>query len=106
MSIVLVGVNHKSAPVEVRERLALTEDACANGLRNLVDGDVVREGLIVSTCNRVEVLAETASERLNDSIERVHLFITGGNDLPRSFFETHLYRHTDDQAIRHLFRVT
>ena len=106
MSIVLVGVNHKSAPVEVRERLALTEDACANGLRNLVDGDVVREGLIVSTCNRVEVLAETASERLNDSIERVHLFITGGNDLPRSFFETHLYQHTDDQAIRHLFRVT
>ena len=106
MSIVLVGVNHKSAPVEVRERLALTEDACATGLRNLVDGDVVREGLIVSTCNRVEVLAETASERLNDSIERVNQFLIGANDLPRSFFETHLYQHTDDQAIRHLFRVT
>jgi len=106
MSIVLVGVNHKSAPVEVRERLALTEDACAAGLRNLVDGEVVREGLIVSTCNRVEVLAETASERLNDSIERVNQFLTGANDLPRSFFETHLYQHTDDQAIRHLFRVT
>src|SRR5882762_10467291 len=69
MSIVLVGVNHKSAPVEVRERLALTEDACASGLRNLVDGEVVREGLIVSTCNRVEVLAETSRERLNDTIE-------------------------------------
>jgi len=106
MSIVLVGVNHKSAPVEVRERLALTEEACASGLRNLVDGDVVREGLIVSTCNRVEVLAETASERLNDSIGRVNQFLTGANDLPRSFFETHLYQHTDDQAIRHLFRVT
>ncbi len=106
MSIVLVGVNHKSAPVEVRERLALTEDACATGLRNLVDGEVVREGLIVSTCNRVEVLAETANERLNDSIERVNQFLTGANDLPRSFFETHLYQHTDDQAIRHLFRVT
>jgi len=106
MSIVLVGVNHKSAPVEVRERLALTEDACAAGLRNLVDGEVVREGLIVSTCNRVEVLAETASERLNDSIERVNQFLTGANDLPRSFFATHLYQHTDDQAIRHLFRVT
>ena len=106
MSIVLVGVNHKSAPVEVRERLALTEDACATGLRNLVDGNVVREGLIVSTCNRVEVLAETASERLNDSIELVNQFLIGANDLPRSFFETHLYQHTDDQAIRHLFRVT
>ena len=72
MSIVLVGINHKSAPVEVRELLAFTEDACATGLRSLVDGQVVREGLIVSTCNRVEVLAETASERLSETIERVN----------------------------------
>ncbi|HEV7798073.1 MAG TPA: glutamyl-tRNA reductase [Pyrinomonadaceae bacterium] len=106
MSIVLVGINHKSAPVEVRERLAFTEDACATGLRTLVDGEVVREGLIVSTCNRVEVLAETSSERLNDTVERVDQFLGGTDDLPRSFFEAHLYRHTDDQAIRHLFRVT
>ena len=106
MSIVLVGINHKSAPVEVRERLALTEDACAKGLRALVDGSVVREGLIVSTCNRVEVLAETDSEQLNDSIERVKQFLSRTDSLPRSFFETQLYRHTDDEAVRHLFRVT
>ncbi len=106
MSIVLVGINHKSAPVEVRERLAFTEDACATGLRTLVDGDVVREGLIVSTCNRVEVLAETASERLNDTIERVNQFLSRTDSLPRSLFETHLYQHTDDEAVRHLFRVT
>jgi glutamyl-tRNA reductase len=106
MSIVLVGINHKSAPVEVRERLAFTEEACSTGLRMLVDGEVVREGLIVSTCNRVEVLAETASERLGDTVERVNKFLGGPDDLPRSFFEAHLYRHTDDQAIRHLFRVT
>jgi glutamyl-tRNA reductase len=106
MSIVLIGVNHKSAPVEVRERLAFTEDACSRGLRTLVDGDVVREGLIVSTCNRVEVLAETASERLNDTIERVNHFLSVSDSLPRQFLEAHLYQHTDDQAIRHLFRVT
>jgi glutamyl-tRNA reductase len=106
MSIVLVGVNHKSAPVEVRERLAFTEAACASGLRMLVDGEVVREGLIVSTCNRVEILAETASERLNDTIERVNQFLSQTDTLPRSFFQAHLYQHTDDQAIRHLFRVT
>ena len=57
MSIVLVGLNHKTAPVEVRERLAFTDEACADSLRALVDGEVVREGLIVSTCNRVEILA-------------------------------------------------
>ncbi|MGH9873074.1 MAG: glutamyl-tRNA reductase [Pyrinomonadaceae bacterium] len=106
MSIVLVGINHKSAPVEVRERLALTEEACSSGLRALVDGDVVREGLIVSTCNRVEVLAETANDRLSDTIERVNQFLSKTDSLPRSFFETHLYQHTDDEAVRHLFRVT
>ena len=106
MSIVLVGINHKSAPVEVRELLAFTEAACATGLRALVDGDIVREGLIVSTCNRVEVLAETASERLSDTIERVNQFLSKTDSLPRSFFESHIYQHTDDEAVRHLFRVT
>lgn len=104
MSIVLVGVNHKSAPIDVRERLAFTEEACAAGLRSLVDGQIVREGLIVSTCNRVEVLTETA--QLSDSTERVIQFLTRSDYLPRSFYETHLYTHTDDQAVRHLFRVT
>jgi glutamyl-tRNA reductase len=106
MSIVLVGVNHKSAPVAVRERLAFSEAACANGLSSLVDGEVVREGLIVSTCNRVEILAESASERLNETVERVIQFLSQTDSLPRSFFAAHLYQHIDDQAIRHLFRVT
>jgi glutamyl-tRNA reductase len=106
MSIVLVGINHKSAPVEVRERLAFSEAACSEGLRTLVDGDIVREGLIVSTCNRVEVLAETTRERLSDTLERVNQFLSRTDSVPRSFFETHLYQHTDDEAIRHLFRVT
>ena len=106
MAIVLVGVNHKSAPIEVRERLAFTEESCASGLRTLVDGELVREGLIVSTCNRVEILAETANHRLGDTIERVNQFLGGANSLPESLLTDHLYQHTDDQAIRHLFRVT
>ena len=106
MSIVLVGVNHKSAPIEVRERLAFTEDACSAALRSLVDGQIVREGLIVSTCNRVEVITETANGQLSDTTERVIQFLSREDLLPRSFYETHLYTHTDDQAVRHLFRVT
>ena len=105
MSIVLVGVNHKSTPLAVRELLALSDDACATGLRSLVDGEVVREGLIVSTCNRVEVLTETAAGRLNETTERIIEFLTRANELPRAQFETQLYQHTDDQAVRHLFRV-
>ncbi len=106
MSIVLVGVNHKSAPIEVRERLAFTDDACTAGLHTLVDGDVIREGLIVSTCNRVEVLTETRVAQSNDTRERLIEFLSRADYIPRSLFETHLYEHTGDAAVRHLFRVT
>lgn len=105
MSIVLIGVNHKSAPVELRELLAFSEEACTQGLRKLVDGDVVREGLIVSTCNRVEVLTETAKERLQEGVERITDLLSQSRSLPSDFFLKHIYSHTDDQAVRHLFRV-
>jgi glutamyl-tRNA reductase len=105
MSILLIGVNHKTAPVEIRERLAFTDEACANGLRHLVDGDVVREGLIVSTCNRVEILSATASDQVEFGEGRLKQFLDTCGDLPTGFLENHLYRHTDEGAVRHLFRV-
>src|SRR6266571_3971626 len=105
MSIVLVGVNHKTAPVEMRELLAFSEDACAEGLRLLVDGDVVREGLIVSTCNRVEVVTATANDRFQQGADRITDFLSNSRSLPRESFAPHIYQHIDDQAVRHLFRV-
>lgn len=105
MSIVLVGVNHKTAPVAVRELLAFSEGACAEGLRSLVDGEVVREGLIVSTCNRVEVVAATANDRFQQGAERITDFLSDSRSLPRESFAPHIYQHVDDQAVRHLFRV-
>jgi glutamyl-tRNA reductase len=105
MSILLIGVNHKTAPVEIRERLAFTDEACANGLRHLVDGDVVREGLIVSTCNRVEILSATASDRVEFGEGRLKQFLDTCGGLPTGFLDNHLYRHTDEGAVRHLFRV-
>jgi glutamyl-tRNA reductase len=105
MSIILIGVNHKTAPVEIRERLAFDDEACAAGLRGLVDGEVVREGLIVSTCNRVEILSATASDRLESGAGRLTEFLDTSGGLPAGFLENHLYRHTDEGAVRHLFRV-
>ncbi|MEP6919774.1 MAG: glutamyl-tRNA reductase [bacterium] len=105
MSIVLVGINHKTAPVEIRERLAFSEAACAAGLRTLVDGEIVQEGLIVSTCNRVEVLAATANERVTEGCQRIEEFLARSRRLPDNFFREHLYSHTDEDAIRHVFRV-
>ena len=105
MSILLVGVNHKTAPVEVRELLAFSEEACAAGLRSLVDGEVVREGLIVSTCNRVEILAATTTEHAKEGSKRIGEFLTHARTLPNEFFQDHLYKHADEQAVRHMFRV-
>ncbi|HEV7890195.1 MAG TPA: glutamyl-tRNA reductase [Pyrinomonadaceae bacterium] len=105
MAIVLVGLNHKTAPVEVRERLAFTDEACADSLRALVDGEVVREGLIVSTCNRVEVLATSAGQQGPEAAERLGRFLGAVRSLPFEAFSGHLYTHADEAAVRHVFRV-
>ncbi len=103
MSIVLVGINHKTAPVEVRELLAFSDEACTDGLRQLVDGEIVREGLIVSTCNRVEILSSTEQHELG--AQRITEFLDSGRRLPQGFLDQHIYRHRDEEAVRHLFRV-
>jgi glutamyl-tRNA reductase len=105
MSIILIGVNHKTAPIEIRERLAFDDAACAAGLRTLVDGQVLREGLIVSTCNRVEILSATANDQIDLGAGRVTQFLDSSGELPPGFLNDHLYRHTDEDAVRHLFRV-
>jgi glutamyl-tRNA reductase len=104
MSILLVGLNHKTAPVELRERLAFTDEACAVGLRALVDGERVREGLIVSTCNRVEVLAES-SRPAPETLQRITGFLSQTRAINHQDFISHLYSHEDDRAVRHIFRV-
>jgi glutamyl-tRNA reductase len=105
MSILLLGVNHKTAPVEIRERLAFNDEACAEGLRRVVDGEIVREGLIVSTCNRVEILGATSAEQLEFGAGQLKTFLDTSGRLPTGFLDQHLYRHTDEDAVRHLFRV-
>jgi glutamyl-tRNA reductase len=105
MSILLVGVNHKTAPVEIRERLAFNDETCAEGLRRLVDGEIVREGLIVSTCNRVEILGATSADQLEFGAGQLKNFLDTWGFLPTGFLDQHLYRHTDEDAVRHLFRV-
>ncbi|HYJ46001.1 MAG TPA: glutamyl-tRNA reductase [Pyrinomonadaceae bacterium] len=106
MSIVLVGLNHKTAPVALRERLAFTDEACAEGLRLLVDGEVVNEGLIVSTCNRVEILTTTRRDGFAAGAERIADFLSRSRSVAHEDFSKHIYSHADDDAVRHIFRVT
>jgi glutamyl-tRNA reductase len=105
MSIILVGLNHKTAPIEVRERLAFTDEACAETLQTLVDGELISEGLIVSTCNRVEVLAATRGLSGEAGTARISSFLSESRRVPDQFFGEHLYTHADEAAVRHVFRV-
>jgi len=104
MTIVLVGLNHRTAPVEVRERLAFAEEELPQALRQLVDGTTITEGLILSTCNRVEVLAVTPrAERA--AVERIRAFLCEWHRVPPDAYEAALYRYVDRDAVRHVFRV-
>ncbi|HJQ26747.1 MAG TPA: glutamyl-tRNA reductase [Blastocatellia bacterium] len=104
MNIVLIGLSHKTAPVEMRERLAFAEGRLHDALGNLVDQEIVEEGLIVSTCNRVELLATSAAGP-DHGIHRLEEFVCDFHQLPPDSLNGHLYRHADAAAIKHLFRV-
>lgn len=104
MSLVLVGLNHRTAPVEVRERLAFGEKELPDALRAMVDHAAVQEGLIVSTCNRVELLALTPHEP-QEGLRRLREFLYGFKRCAPGCFDKHLYQHADVQAIKHTFRV-
>jgi glutamyl-tRNA reductase len=104
MNIVLIGLSHKTAPIEVRERLAFNEPRLSDALVNLVDQESVDEGLIVSTCNRVELIA-TAPAGVDKGIDRLKTFLCDFHQLPFHSIHHHLYLHADTEAIKHLFRV-
>lgn len=104
MSILVVGLNHKTAPVEVREQLAFSAAELPTALPLLVDGETLAEGLIISTCNRVEVVAVTRSD-VNRAVESVKTFLSHYRRLPAADYDHALYRHVDRDAVRHLFRV-
>jgi glutamyl-tRNA reductase len=99
MQLALVGLSHKTAPVEIRERLAFASDDLGNALRSLAGWDGVGGAMIVSTCNRVEVLAEVSDDRL------VRDFLCSYHRVPPESIEHFLYSYRGYDVVRHLFRV-
>src|ERR1041384_2047144 len=96
----LIGVNHTTAPLEVRERLAIPESRMADAMQRLVQHPGVNEGLILSTCNRVEILAQT-----NNGEGDLRTFLHNYFKVEPGRFEPHLYEYQEKDAILHLFRV-
>ncbi len=104
MNFTLVGLSHKTAPVEIRERLAIPEPALPRALEALRNYGSVREGLILSTCNRVEVFAR--GEPSSELEHSLHCFLADYHGLPFASIHPYLYHYREREAIRHLFRVT
>ena len=102
-TIVLVGLNHRTAPVEVRERVAFANGRLEPALRDLVALPGVLEGAIVSTCNRVEVIACGAD--VGTVGGALPAFLAREHGLGEPALAGHLYTHADREAVRHLFRV-
>lgn len=102
-NLLIVGLNHRTAPVEVRERLAFSNGTIETALRRLVDAETVHEGAILSTCNRVEVIAcATDLEAASEKIKRV---LSEEQHLTTASFEHYLYLYRGKEAVGHLFRV-
>ncbi len=102
--IVIVGLNHRTAPVEVRERVAFDNSLLGETLQCLRALPSVQEGAVLSTCNRVEVVAATSDrEAAFEEIKKFLLEQESGSG--ESNLEDHLYAYAGDQAVRHLFRV-
>ena len=100
MTLALIGVNHKTAPIELRERIAISSDELPDTIRALAAEPGVAECMIVSTCNRVEILASVDSPDTN-----VASFLQRHFGLDPSFLAPHIYTYLEQDAVRHLFRV-
>jgi len=104
MHLIVVGLSHKTAPVEIREQLAVPESRIGEALTRLCSYPGIKEGILLSTCNRVEVYSvvddvDTGYGRIQEFLADTHLSLSSEQLTP------HLYWHTGDRAIAHLFRV-
>ena len=103
MSVVVVGLNHKSAPIGLLERLTISEEQLPKALHQLATYEHVLEGVVLSTCNRVEVYV--AVSKFHGGAQDVRNFLSEFCHVAPEDFNDHLYSYHDEAALRHLFRV-
>jgi glutamyl-tRNA reductase len=104
MSVLVVGLSHKSASVAMLERAVLTGDALGKLLRDVFHADGVAGSLVVSTCNRVEVYAEV--DKFHGGVSAISELLARHAGIPLAELTPHLYVHYEDRATQHLLSVT
>lgn len=103
MHLIVVGLNYRTAPVEIREKFALSESDLPKALQALKATTGILEGVIVATCNRTEIYAVV--DRLQLCGHYIRSFMEQWFSVPRQQFNSHLYMYEDDRSVEHLFRV-
>lgn len=103
MDILVIGLNHDTAPIEVREKVAFDGPKLIEALIKLKDYTSIKEHIILSTCNRVEIYA--AVDDLDTGEESIKSFISDFHGVPRDMLDKSLYLHKDSDAVRHIYRV-
>jgi len=103
VSVLVVGLSHKSAPVAVLERAAVSGDTLTKLLRDVVQAEPVAEAFVVSTCNRVEVYAEV--DRFHAGVTAICELLARHCGVPPHELTQHLYVHYEDRAVSHLLAV-
>ena len=105
MEIVLFGLNHRTAPVELRERVSFTLDQARRAADELRSRGLLEESLVLSTCNRSEVYG-VPPEASHQSAPGLYSFLSEFHSIRPDVLSTALYQHYDRAAVRHLFRVS
>src|SRR3989449_10936671 len=104
MQIVLIGLNHRTASVETRERVAFSSEQACRAADELRSRGILEETLVLSTCNRSELYG-VPPETQADSAAQMEGFLTSFHGMRPEELNGSLYRHYDRDAVRHLFRV-
>ena len=103
MNIIVVGLSHKTAPVEIREKVAFPPTAMEEPLKQMLALPAISEAVIVSTCNRVELYA--VSRHAEMAVVELRQFLADFHDLQASVLNEHLYDLSGTEAIQHVLRV-
>ena len=103
MSVIVVGLNHRTAPVELRERVAVPSSRMVKALHDLSGREHLAEVVLLSTCNRTEIYAR--STKFHSAVSDVLEFLSEQGSAPPEDFSEHLYTYYDDSAVSHLFGV-
>ncbi|HVF14320.1 MAG TPA: glutamyl-tRNA reductase [Acidimicrobiales bacterium] len=104
MSLLVVGLSHRTVPLEILERMTVSAEHLPKALGDLVRRDFVSEAVILSTCHRTEIYVD--AERFHGGVQDIRHFLTGLAFLPPEDFSDHLFTYHEETAASHLFAVT